>query len=111
MDRKVLTSWGKPQHKTARNMKQIEVYFDTDYKLTKNGHRVYTKTIENRNTRQQKEYMEKMHGGHEVVPEYFMMKLMNEHNNVKPNGHRWFEYTYWDCSNQRLVHVCFRLSK
>lgn len=76
-------------------MKQIEVYFDTDYKLTKNGHRVYTKTIENRNIRQQKEYMEKMHGGHEVVPEYFMMKLMNEHNNVKPNGHRWFEYTYW----------------
>ena len=92
-------------------MKQVEVYFDTDYELNKKGYRIYTKTIEPRNTRQQKEYLEKFHDAHEVEPEYFRDKLLNEHNNVQPNGHIWFEYTYWDCSNKRLVHVCFRLAK
>lgn len=89
-------------------MKQVEVYNDCDYKLV-NGWRVYNKTIENRNTRQQKAYLENFHNAHEVYAGYFRDKLLREPNNVQPNGHIWFEYTYWDCSNQRLAHVCFRL--
>lgn len=89
-------------------MKQVEVYNDADYKFV-NGWKVYNKAIENRNTRQQKEYMEVFHQALEVEPEYFLNKLLNKYNNVQPNGHRWFEYTYFDYSNQRLVHVCFRL--